>query len=69
MMEPRAQSYATPDVTLNVQVLAEDDYGVSRVQVFRSLNDSRPRPVDVPSRRASPAACPRRSRCRWVNTD
>jgi uncharacterized protein YdcH (DUF465 family) len=39
-----------------VQVLAEDDYGVSRVQVFRSLNDSRPRPVDA----AVPPTQPRR---------
>ena len=51
LLEPRANSYATPDVTLNVAMLAEDDYGVSRVQLFRSLNDSRPLPADaaVPS--------------------
>jgi predicted nuclease with TOPRIM domain len=56
VMEPRPQSYATPDVTLEVSVLAEDDYGVSRVQVFRSLNDSRPRPTEA----AVPPAQPRR---------
>ena len=33
-------SLATPDVTMNVQVAAEDDYGMSRLELFRSLNDS-----------------------------
>src|SRR6185436_14659626 len=40
--------FATPDVTLSVQLLSEDDYGITRVQLFRSLNDSRPLPVDGP---------------------
>jgi uncharacterized protein YdcH (DUF465 family) len=48
LMEPKPNSFATPDVSLPVSVLAEDDYGVTRVQVFRSLNDSRPLGLDVP---------------------
>jgi len=48
MMEPRANSLATPSVSLPVRISAEDDYGVARVQLFRSLNDSRPRPLDLP---------------------
>jgi hypothetical protein len=47
MIEPRAESFATPDAVLKVQALAEDDYGISAVQVFRGLNDSRPRPTAI----------------------
>jgi hypothetical protein len=39
--EPPAVSFATPDVTLPVVLAAEDDYGLTRVQLYRSLNDSR----------------------------
>lgn len=48
ILEPKPNSFATPDVSLPVSILAEDDYGVTRVQVFRSLNDSRPLGLDVP---------------------
>ncbi len=48
IVEPRAMSLATPNVTLAVVLAAEDDYGISRMQLFRSLNDSRPMPMEVP---------------------
>jgi hypothetical protein len=48
ILEPKPNSFATPDVSLPISILAEDDYGVTRVQVFRSLNDSRPLGLDVP---------------------
>ena len=47
IVEPPAQSLATPSVSLPVIVSAEDDYGVTRLQLFRSLNDSRPLPVTL----------------------
>jgi len=47
LLKPQRQSLATPHVALPVSISAEDDYGVSRVQLFRSLNDSRPMPMDV----------------------
>ena len=58
LMEPAEQSLATPTATLPVVVAAEDDYGVSRLQLFRSLNDSRALPLelDVPPVRRSPEA-------------
>ncbi len=49
LARPRKTSLATPHVDLPVEISAEDDYGVSRVQLFRSLNDSRPLPVEVSS--------------------
>jgi hypothetical protein len=48
MMEPRAVSYATPTAAIPVVISAEDDYGVSRLKLFRSLNNSRYLPADVP---------------------
>ncbi|MGE0606856.1 MAG: hypothetical protein AB7O62_07000 [Pirellulales bacterium] len=58
--EPKPMSLATPDVTLPVVIAAEDDYGLSRMQLFRSLNGSRPMPMDVPlpdqPRRANPSS-------------
>ncbi|HEV3003593.1 MAG TPA: hypothetical protein VGX78_04000, partial [Pirellulales bacterium] len=47
LLEPPAVSLATPTATLPVAVAAEDDYGISRLQLFRSLNDSRAMPVDL----------------------
>jgi hypothetical protein len=47
LIEPRAVAYATPTATIPVVISAEDDYGVSRLQLFRSLNDSRSLPLDV----------------------
>jgi hypothetical protein len=47
IMQPREESLATPTANLPVEISAEDDYGISRVQLFRSLNDSRPLATDV----------------------
>lgn len=54
ILEPQAMAIATPDAVVPVQVSAEDDYGVASVQLFRSLNDSRPRPIDLPISGATP---------------
>lgn len=45
--EPRPFSMATPDANLPVAILAEDDYGISRLELYRSLNDSRPIPRTI----------------------
>ena len=47
MMQPRATSFATPTATLPVAVSAEDDYGLRRCQLYRSLNNSRFLPTDL----------------------
>ena len=41
-------SLATPTAVLPVTLSAEDDCGISRLQLYRSLNDSRPLPFDLP---------------------
>ena len=46
--QPEKMSLATPDAALPVVLSAEDDCGISRLQLFRSLNDSRPLPADLP---------------------
>ncbi|MBN1908736.1 MAG: hypothetical protein JW818_03270 [Pirellulales bacterium] len=56
ILKPEPMSMATPNVILPVEISAEDDYGLSRVQLYRSLNDSRPMPADVPM----PSTAPRR---------
>jgi hypothetical protein len=50
IVEPPSHSLATPSITLPVMISAEDDYGVTRLQLFRSLNDSRAMPlsIDIP---------------------
>jgi hypothetical protein len=50
--QPQKMSLATPNAVLPVTLSAEDDCGLSRLQLFRSLNDSRPLPADLslPSR-------------------
>lgn len=47
LVEPRAVSFATPTAMIPVVISAEDDYGVAKLQLFRSLNDSRSLPFDV----------------------
>lgn len=47
MMQPKATSFATPTASLPVVVSAEDDYGLRRCQLFRSLNNSRFLPTDL----------------------
>ena len=48
--QPMAESFSTPDIVMPVVVEAEDDYGVSSLQLYRSLNGSRhlPTPLMVP---------------------
>jgi len=46
--EPQKNSLATPTAVLPVTLSAEDDCGISRLQLYRSLNDSRPLPFDLP---------------------
>ena len=54
LIQPREQSLATPTANVPVVIAAEDDYGLSRVQLFRSLNGSRPLPLDVPIKNPPP---------------
>lgn len=48
LIEPKAASFATPDAVVQINALAEDDYGVGKVSLYRGLNDSRPRPMEIP---------------------
>jgi len=48
IVKPPARSLATPSVVLPVQIYAEDDYGISQIQLYRSLNDSRFMPSSLP---------------------
>ena len=57
---PPAESLATPTAVIPISLAAEDDCGITRVQLFRSLNDSRPLPVDVPLPSVTPG--------RWSGT-
>jgi hypothetical protein len=41
IIEPYATSFATPDAMVKVLALAEDDYGISKLEIYRGLNDSR----------------------------
>lgn len=54
LLKPPSLSLATPDAALLVELAAEDDYGISRVQLFRSLNDSRALPLDLVARPGPP---------------
>lgn len=56
LIQPQAISLATPTVTLPVIVSAEDDYGVQKCELYRSLNDSRFLPTTLPL----PSGIPRR---------
>lgn len=47
IVQPQQQSLATPDVKLPVTVAAEDDFGISRLTLYRSLNGSPASPVDA----------------------
>ena len=57
LTQPKPVSLATPSTVLPVVISAEDDYGISGLELFRSLNDSRPLPTDV---RLAADAPPRR---------
>ncbi len=56
IIKPPSRSLATSSVVLPIEIAAEDDYGISRVQLFRSLNDSRPLATSLPL----PSLTPRR---------
>jgi hypothetical protein len=47
LLDPIAQSLATPTIELPVVVAADDDYGINSVQLFRSLNDAPLEPVQL----------------------
>jgi hypothetical protein len=47
LVEPPPISLATPVASVPVVLAAEDDYGITRIELFRSLNDSRPLPMNV----------------------
>ncbi|MBC7815349.1 MAG: hypothetical protein IAG10_00455 [Planctomycetaceae bacterium] len=49
LLEPAPQSLATPSITLPVVIAAEDDYGITKLQLFRSLNDSQALPLSLPT--------------------
>lgn len=48
LIQPPAVSFATPVANIPIVIAAEDDFGISRLQLFRSLNDSRSLPLDIP---------------------
>ncbi|MBI4581215.1 MAG: hypothetical protein HY718_16045 [Planctomycetes bacterium] len=48
LLDPPAVSLATPDVVVPVALAAEDDYGIAVLSLYRSLNDSRALPADLP---------------------
>lgn len=56
ILEPRPFSLATPDIDLPVSISAEDDFGITQLRLYRSLNGSAARPIDLdfePSARAN----------------
>jgi predicted nucleic acid-binding Zn-ribbon protein len=58
IIEPMETSYATPDANVKITALAEDDYGVSKLEIFRGLNDSRFRSTDIPVATPAPTQFP-----------
>ena len=54
ILQPQRQSLATPQARIPVQLAAEDDYGISAIMLYRSLNDSRPLPQRLPVAEPSP---------------
>lgn len=57
ILEPRELSYATPNTVLPIAISAEDDYGISRLQLFRSLNESRAMPYEFAVKKPAPLRC------------
>jgi hypothetical protein len=58
ILEPKPDSFATPDITLNIEIMAEDDYGISSLELFRGLNDSRVRSMSIPVKKPEPTRLP-----------
>lgn len=48
ILSPQPVSLATTYAILPVRIDAEDDYGISRIELYRSLNDSRYVPMTLP---------------------
>ncbi|HXE55622.1 MAG TPA: hypothetical protein VN541_21540, partial [Tepidisphaeraceae bacterium] len=48
ILDPKENSFATPDARLDVNIAAEDDYGISSLQLYRGLNDMRATAADLP---------------------
>jgi len=48
ILEPRPFSLATPDIDLPISISAEDDFGITQLRLYRSLNGSAARPIDFP---------------------
>lgn len=48
LLQPQQFSFATPTITIAVDISATDDFGISRLLLYRSLNDSRPLPYLLP---------------------
>ena len=48
ILEPKENAFATPDARLDVNIAAEDDYGISALQLFRGLNDLPETPANLP---------------------
>ncbi len=57
IVEPPETSFATPDTLVPVAVSAEDDYGVSRIELYRSLNGSRGLPLQMETPSPPTARC------------
>jgi len=58
IVEPYATSFATPDAVVKVVALAEDDYGISSLEIYRGLNDSRFRAAQIPVPTPAPTEFP-----------
>jgi len=51
ILSPKSRSFATPDIALPVELEAQDDYGITRLELFRALNGTRHLPdvLEVPA--------------------
>ncbi len=47
LLQPKQTSFATPTASIPIGVSAEDDYGIQRCELYRSLNNSRFLPTDL----------------------
>lgn len=48
IVQPRPESLATPDALLPIMITSEDDFRVTSLELYRSLNDSRPIAESLP---------------------
>ena len=46
IVQPPAKSFATPDTTVPVGIVAEDDFGIDRLQLYRMIDGSPPSPLE-----------------------